>query len=163
MTGLEVLGAVASSIQLGMLCLSAANRLCAILSDQKLSQAIHAECISLTTEIDNRLRTLNSDNKIPAEQLRQHLKTIQMRIERRKKRTWTIKWINQLRLSGVSDKEAILFALQTYQTRTSLSGTATMEEIQKRLGPDGIPQELLTPIIRNLVSSVIYCFNSRML
>jgi hypothetical protein len=162
MSGLDVLGAVASAIQLGMLCVSATNRLCAILSDHKLSQAIHTECISLATEIDDRILNLNSENRIPAEQLRQRLNTIQTRIERRKKRTWTIKWINHMRLSGVSDKEDILFALQTYQTRASLSGTATMEEIQQRLGADGIPQEVLTPIIQNLVSPVIVSCNGRM-
>jgi hypothetical protein len=164
MSGLELLGAVASAVQLGVLCVSATNRLCAICSDHKLAKAIHAECLSLITEIDERMLTLTSDNRIPALDLRQRLLTIQKRIERRRQRVWIIKWSGKLRLSGASDKEEVIFALHTYQTRVSLSGTATMEAIQSRVGAAGIPKEvegLLKPIILNLVTSPLMSSNAR--
>jgi hypothetical protein len=98
MLGLEILGAVASAIQLGVLCVSATNRLCAICSDHKLAKAIHAECLSLITEIDKRMLALTSDNRVPAQDLRQRLLTIQKRIERRRQRVWIIKWSGKLQL-----------------------------------------------------------------
>jgi hypothetical protein len=162
MSGLEILGAVASAVQLGVLCVSATNRLCAMCSDHKLAEAIHAECVSLIAEIDKRMLTFTSDNRILAQDLRQRLFNIQKRIERRRERVWIIKLSSKLRLKGVSDKDEVLFALHVYQTRVSLSGTAAMEDIQSRVGAAGIPKDverLLAPIISNLVTSASICSN----
>jgi hypothetical protein len=162
MSGLEILGAVASAVQLGVFCVSATNRLCAMCSDHKLAKAIHAECLSLTSEIDKTMLTLTSDNRIHAQDLQQRLGIIQKRIERRTQRGWVIKFSSKLRLNGVSDKEEVLFALQAYQTRVSLSGTAAVEDIQSRVGAAGIPKDvegLLKPIILNLVASLLMFSN----
>jgi hypothetical protein len=156
MLGLDILGALSAGVQLAGLCLDAARRLCAYPSDKKLGDFIQTECYKMTEEIDDRILDLSVNDRLAAQAMRQCLVEIGERIERRKQHKWLLKWSEKLRLCGQENKEAMLLALQQYQTRATMSGVATIEEIKNRVGE--LPKDmsyLLDPIVQDLVNSLI--------
>jgi hypothetical protein len=140
MSGLEILGAVSATIDIGLFCHRAIRRLSQ--SDRELSNAILAECTTLIEEIDKRTLTLLPDSRPATATLRTRLSDIKSKIETRKMRNKWIKGVAILRQFGTSDKESMIAALQTYQTLAVMWGNEAIEKVQ--LGNNEIKNDVKT-------------------
>jgi hypothetical protein len=148
MSGLEILGALAAGVQLAGLCLDIMNRLHACSSDKRLSEFVQMECVGMINEIDECVLKLSANHRCAALEMQKYLSEICERIERRKQRKWLLRWSEKLRFNGMEDKDAMILVLQQYQTRATISGAVTIEEIKNRV--DEIPNSM-----RGLLDSVV--------
>jgi hypothetical protein len=157
MSGLEVLGAVAAGVGLAQTCVDSARRISACYWDTKVSETILNECEVIIKEVEAKLFHMIPDNRAAAQELQTTLNTIRSQIEKQKKRKRLSKWLGKVGLTvySLEYKETMVRALHTYQTRTILVGTGAIEEIRKRVGSGGIPEDvnrLLLPVVQNLVN-----------
>jgi len=156
MSGLEVLGAIAAGVGLAQLCVDAARRISASCSDSKVSETIRKECEAIVNEVDRHMLLMMSESRAAAQDLRNTLEEIRSRIEKEQKKK-RLKWSGKLRLSISSQehKETMLLALHQYQTCVAISGNAAVEDIRKRVSPNGISKDMhrmMIPMIENLVN-----------
>lgn len=133
MTGLEVLGAVASALQLGKLCFDVQNRIRERRADHVLAIAVHKECELLITEIDKRIPALSTDTRHTVSTLRGQLVTIKSQIEARQKRNIFFKRLTILKQYGARDEKLMLLACQQYQIRASILGSLALKNGHKAI------------------------------
>jgi hypothetical protein len=142
MSGLEILGAIASAVQLATSCHQLQKRVRMRSGDKALSATIDAECGILINEIKKHILTLSADSRQAVQHLLDRLTTIKSRIEQRKTRKAIIKGISVLRLYGSSDKDDLLVALQEYQSRAALIGGVALNNVLLQTSRGGMTQEL---------------------
>jgi hypothetical protein len=142
MSGLEILGAIASAVQLATSCHQLQKRVRMRSGDKALSATIDAECGILITEINKHILTLSSDSRQAMQHLLDRLTAIRSRIERRRTRRSIIKGLTVLQLSGSSDKDDLLVALQEYQSRAAFIGSVVLNTVLLQLNRGLVTSEL---------------------
>ena len=155
MGALDILGAIASVVQLIVLVYCVEKRWSELPADQRLTDSVHSQCILIIQEIDWRRATLSPDNVLASEAFRASLASIKSEIEKRRTQSAFKRWFTLLRLFGQSDKDALYVAAQEYLSRTGISGDAAVERIYNRVSPNGIAEDvkgLLLPITTTLTS-----------
>jgi hypothetical protein len=142
MSGLEILGAIASAVQLATSCYQLQKRVRMRSGDKVLSSTINTECGILINEIDKHILTLSADSREAMQHLRDRLTAIRSRIERRQTTKSIIKGITVLQLYGSSDKDDFLVALQEYQTHVGIIETAAINEFLSHASRSVVTPEL---------------------
>jgi len=140
MAGLEILGGIASAVQLATTCYQLQNRVRMRSGDRSLSATIHAECEVLIDDINKHILSLSSDSRLAAQHLLDRLTEIKSRIEKRSTRKRIVKGITVLRLYGGTDKDDLLVALQEYQSRAAMISSAAVDTVLRnsngRMAPE---------------------------
>ena len=156
MTGLEILGAAASAVQLAVTCYNIQNRIRRINSDRELVKTVQSECTELIARIGGIESRLNPEARPDIHNLKTRLVGIKSRITRtRNSKNLVIRGIHCVRLQGSSYKDELVTALQEYQTRAAIHGNIVIEQVLSRLSKDGITQEIeadLRPIREGLTT-----------
>ena len=138
MSGIEILGAIASVVQLTTSCYQLQKRIRMRSGDRELGTTIHTECVILINDINNHILTLSADSRQATQHLLDRLTTIKERIERRRTRKAILKGITVLRLYGGSDKDDLMVALQEYQSRAALVGSVAVNDVVSQISSGGI-------------------------
>jgi hypothetical protein len=156
MTGLEILGAAASAVQLAVTCYNIQNRLRRINSDRQLVKTVESECTRLIANIGGIESRLNPEARPDIQNLKTRLVDIKSRITRtRDSKNLVVRGILCVRLQGSSYKDELVTALQDYQTRAAIYGNIVIEQVLSRVSKDGITQEIeadLRPIREGLTT-----------
>lgn len=137
MSGFEILGAIASVVQLATSCYQLQKRIRMRSGDRELSTTIHTECGLLINEINNHILTLSADSRQSTQHLLDRLTAIKERIGKRRTRKAIFQGITVLRLYGGSDKDDLMVALQEYQSRAALLGSVAVNDVVLRISSTG--------------------------
>jgi len=147
MSGIEVLGAIASAVQLATSCYQLQKRVRMRSGDRALTTTIHIECGILISDINNHILTLTTESRQAAQHLVDRLIAIKARIEKRQSRKSLVKGVTVLRLYGGSDKDDLMAALQEYQTRAALIGSVAVNAVLSQVNRDRITEDVQSSLL----------------
>jgi hypothetical protein len=136
--GMDILGAVASGVQLATLCYQITAHFCNLPHDRRAIASIREAITSLRSEINGHLPRLTPDLRVAAQDLASAIDKITTDIDtfRQKKST---SWFQK---PATRFSQAFIMALQLYQTRAIAIANEGMKDIFERLGPDGLSREM---------------------
>ena len=129
MSGLEVLGAVAASVQLAGSCYKIATRLLQQRSEAVLTDEIQEDCKTLLTNINEHMLKLSPENRQAAQVLADRLRKIRHQINVRKQKRGFVKMCYIITGQSLSHKEQMLSALQQYQVSAVLTGNEVINQV----------------------------------
>jgi hypothetical protein len=146
---MDVLGAVASGVQLATLCYQIAAHLHSLPEDRQAIASLHEQILELKDEVNDQLPHLSSASRIAAQDLAAKLDSVITDIAkfRQKKR---FAW---LKTPANRYYQAFMSALQQYQTRAVAIANEGIGEVYERVGPEGLSKEVkdaLDPIGKQL-------------
>lgn len=136
MSGLDILGAVAASLQLLDTCSAIGRLLCKMPADGKMVDKVEFNCNHLLKGISASLVESSPDFFWPAQSLAEELQSIRVTIERRKRH----KFWRSLG-SGDEYRKQLLVAIDMYICAATLSMTGTMQKLCT--GQSGSSREIL--------------------
>lgn len=151
MSGLEIVGAVAASLQLAGVCVKVSSRLLGIRGDEELLATIHADCILLLAEINQLMLELSPECRPAAHLLADRIHGVRNNIERKRKYTGFFKAIIIGTGNGLEYRDKLMFAMEQYQTKAAMLGNATLQMILK--GQSNLPDQMdsiVRPVIHSL-------------
>lgn len=121
MSGLEILGAVAASLQLVDTCSNFGKILLQLPLDAKLADKVETHCKCLLRCISDSLVDQSSEYRQPAQALAEELQAIRSAIKRRK-RLKTIGF-------GGEYRQRLLSAMRNYNCAVTIAGTAAVQKL----------------------------------
>lgn len=148
MTGLEILGAVASAVQLAVTCYDVQKRVCKIPSDRQLIKTVETECTTLIAKIcENLVSHQRKEHDDAVHELHRRLVELTAKIEKWNHNSTRLAQVFGLRLHGNSLKEELIMALQDYQTRAAMDGNRIVEEVLRLVSSDKNATEVRTSLL----------------
>jgi len=130
MSGLEILGAVAASLQLADLCVQIGTRLCQLcLFRLRPHYRDLWRLRSPPSEINRSMLDLSPRSRSAVQQLAAHVQIIRYKIERHRKIKAVFKLIIAFPRTGMEHRKQLMFAMEKYQTSATLIGHTTLTEI----------------------------------
>jgi hypothetical protein len=111
---MDILGAVASAVQLASLCYSVADHLAQLPEDQRLLASLEAQIVRIDAEINTRLPLFCADSRVATQDLSKRLVEITTKITsfRAQKRFILFKGLRRVRAGGVWQE--VVLALQMF-------------------------------------------------
>jgi hypothetical protein len=146
---MDVLGAIAASLQLAQACYQVQQRLRQIPQDQRLIQFIKKECEAIRITVDSRQNDLTPEGYQASIHLRESINEILVSIQKYERRTGIAKLAARLELLGPSFKQRLEIVLLEYQSIVTIATDAAIKTIRNRVGPQGITaevEEMIQPV-----------------
>jgi len=144
---MEVLGAVAASVQLAQLCYQTQQRLRQLSPDRELIGIIKAECERMEMTVEAQRDNLTPEGREASIHLGKGLKDILASIRKLERRTGFARLVGRLELQGPGFKNRLDIVLLEYQSMIAIATDAAVKSIRDRVGPEGLPAEVEQQII----------------
>jgi len=139
---MDILGAVAASIQLAQLCYQSQQRLRQIPLDRHLVKFVKDECETLRMTIEERKNDLTPEGYEASIHLSQGINDILTSIQKLERQTGIAKLVARLELQAPSLKQRLDILLLEYQSIITIATDAAIKSIQDRVGPQGITADV---------------------
>jgi hypothetical protein len=146
MTGIEILGAVASAVQLAVTCYDVQKRIRKVPSDRQLIKTVETECTALIAQICENLVSHRCKEHNAVHELHRRLVDLKANIMSRNRKT-LLASVSGLCLHGNTFKEELIMALQDYQTRAAMYGNGVVEKVLRLVSSDKITTEVRTSLL----------------
>jgi len=129
MSGLEVLGAVAASVQLAGNCCTIGKRLLQQRSESVVADEIHERCKTLLSEINEHMTKLSPTGREAAQELAACLQRIKHKIYLHKQGNGFVKMFQVVTGKTFVYREQMMMALYRYQVSAVLDGNEMMGQL----------------------------------